>query len=111
MTEPHEHDFRKTMFDGVILDWRCSCGAQPMDWIGSLTRPAPEIQLADALLACEPPKVEGGSPQRRAWLGLVMTAEQFVLEHGLDFALFATELLGKPWTGDGRSHHPVALRR
>lgn len=27
----HEHDFRRTFVDGVVVDVRCACGAAPLD--------------------------------------------------------------------------------
>jgi hypothetical protein len=29
--QTHEHDFRRTLVDGVVVDVRCACGAEPRD--------------------------------------------------------------------------------
>lgn len=36
--------------------------------------------ISEGLLALEPMKVEGGSPERQAWLGLVMDVQLYLLQ-------------------------------
>jgi hypothetical protein len=35
--EGHEHDFKRTFVDGVVVDIRCACGAQPIDLFDTMT--------------------------------------------------------------------------
>jgi hypothetical protein len=41
-------------------------------------RTSPETLLANGLKAIEPPKIEGGSPERRAWLKLILDTQAFL---------------------------------
>jgi hypothetical protein len=54
---------------------------------------AAEERFAQALLAIEPEKVEGGSQARRDWLGLVLHIQQYLHEHGFDMDTFMRALL------------------
>jgi len=52
-----------------------------------------EALFARALLVVEPEKIEGGSPPRRAWLGLVMDVECYLYAQGFDVKAFCRALL------------------
>jgi hypothetical protein len=48
----------------------------------------PEVWLAHALLEVAPPKLDTGSPERRAWLKLVLTVQMALSEFGADREAF-----------------------
>lgn len=52
----------------------------------------PEHQLAQALIAVEPEKIEGGSPARAAWLRLCMEAQTYLMEAHMDVEAFRRAL-------------------
>lgn len=51
--------------------------------------------FARALAAIEPPKVKGGSLERREWLNLVLTIQVYLMKHGLPDKIFVHTLLGE----------------
>lgn len=57
-----------------------------------MTTPTAEEQLARALIAVEPPKIEGGSPARAGWLRLCMEAQTYLHENHMDVERFRAAL-------------------
>lgn len=53
-----------------------------------------EEHFAQALLAIEPDKIEGGSPERQNWMGLVLDIYGYLLKHAMDGRRFKDMLIG-----------------
>ena len=62
---------------------------------------SPEEQMAEALLAIEPPKIEGGSRERREWLALILGVMQYFYVREMDAEAFRRRINGEEKDVDG----------